>query len=73
MKSAQIFKRVRAEASEEGLKTLFWELAKHCVERKITSDRIFNMDETRFCQHSKTKKANASPKGKGAQADLTLQ
>jgi hypothetical protein len=59
LQTAQIVKHVRAEASEEGLKIFFWELSKHSIERKITSDRVFNMDETGFCQNSKTKKVVA--------------
>jgi hypothetical protein len=54
LQTAQIVKRVRAEASEEGLKTFFWELSAHYIERKITSNRIFNMHKTGFCQNSNT-------------------
>jgi hypothetical protein len=56
LQSAQIVKRVRAEASEEGLKAFFWELAKYCIEHKITSNHKFNMDKTEYCQNSRTKK-----------------
>jgi hypothetical protein len=30
-------------------------LSKHCIEHKITSDRIFNVDETVFCHNNTTK------------------
>jgi hypothetical protein len=59
LQTAQIVKCVRTEASEEGLKIFFWELSKHWIERKITSNRVFNMDETGFCQNSKTRKVVA--------------
>jgi hypothetical protein len=48
LRTGQIVKCVRADASKEGLKTFVWELCKHCIEHKITSDRIFNMYKTGF-------------------------
>ncbi len=56
MRSAQVIKRVRAEATEDALRSLFWKLLKHIVERKLNSDRIFNMGEMGFAQKSKSKK-----------------
>jgi hypothetical protein len=58
-RSSQVIKRVRAEATECGLRIFFWELSKHSIERKLTADRIYNMDETGFAQNSKSKKVIA--------------
>ena len=35
LRSAQIIKRVRNEATEEGLLQFYWEYVKHVVERKL--------------------------------------
>jgi DDE superfamily endonuclease len=59
LQTAQIVKRVRAEASEEGLNTFCLELYKHGMERKFTSNIIFNMDKTGFCQNCMSKKVVA--------------
>ena len=56
LRSAQMIKRVRNEATEEGLLQFYWEYVKHVVERKLSSDRVFNMDETGFFQTKKSKK-----------------
>ena len=49
LRSAQGIKRVRAEASIEGLTAFFWELSKHLLERNIVdAERVFNMAETGF-------------------------
>jgi hypothetical protein len=54
-RTSQVIKRVRAEATEEGLLQFFWEVMKHVIERNLTSDQIFNMDETGFSNKNKTK------------------
>jgi hypothetical protein len=58
-RTSQVIKRVRAEATEDGLRTFMWEMSKHVLERGLTSDRIFNMDETGFAQKNKAKKVIA--------------
>jgi hypothetical protein len=56
LRSAQIIKRVRVETTDKDLRFFFVELMKHVIERKMTGDRIFNMDETGLAQKSKSKK-----------------
>ena len=58
-RTSQVIKRVRAEATEEGLQIFTWEFMKHVTERKMTDDRIFNMDETGFFQKKNTRKVIA--------------
>ena len=58
-RTSQVIKRVRAEATQDGLRVFFWELLKHVLERKISPERIFNMDETGFAQKNKSKKVVA--------------
>ena len=55
LRTFQVIKRVRVEASEDPLRMLMWELVHHAIEQKLTSDRVFNMDETGFAQKSKSK------------------
>jgi hypothetical protein len=59
LRCAQVIKRVRSEATGQDLMIFFTELMKHVIERKVTSDRIFNMDETGFAQKTKSKKVIA--------------
>ena len=47
---------MQAEATESGMQILYWELMKHVIERKLTPDRTFNIDETGFAQKSKSKR-----------------
>ena len=57
LRSAQGIKRVRAEASIEGLTAFFWEFSMHLLERSIVdAEQVFNMDESGFRQSQRTKK-----------------
>ena len=58
-RTSEVIKRVRAEATEEGLQIFTWEFMKYVTERKMTDDRIFNMDEMGFAQKNKTRKVIA--------------
>ena len=55
LRSAQIIKPSRNKAPIEGLKIFFNEILKYQIERKLSPDRIFNMDETRFAQKDKSR------------------
>ena len=66
LQSAQIVKQERAEVVQEGLRVFFWELTKHCIEQNVTSNRIFNIDETGFSQNSKARKVGAVHGSKNA-------
>ena len=57
--SAQVIKRARNEATIEGLRMFFKELLQHTIERKLTPDRLWNMDETGFAQKQKSRKVIA--------------
>ena len=58
--SAQIIKRVRNEVGLDGIRHLFSEVAQHVIEQKLTSDRMFNMDESGFNEKRKSKKVVAA-------------
>ena len=58
-RTSQIIKRVRAEAMEEQLNIFAMELVKHVIKKKLTADRVFNMDKTGFPQKNKSKKVIA--------------
>jgi len=59
LRSSQVIKRVRADATEEGLREFFNQLTQIIIEFGVTRERIFNMDETGFAQKSKSKKVIA--------------
>ncbi|OQR96207.1 hypothetical protein ACHHYP_16594 [Achlya hypogyna] len=59
LRASQLIKRARAEATQEGLTLLHCELTQHVIERKLSADRIFNMDETGYSQSSKSRKVVA--------------
>ena len=74
-----MIKRVRDEATEEGLQIFTWELIKHAIGEKMTDDRIFNMDETGFAHNNKTRKfiavagsKNVWPKSVEASFHMTI-
>nr|CCA26623.1 AlNc14C396G11325 [Albugo laibachii Nc14] len=46
----QVISRARDQVRQENLDHLLNQLMKHAVERKLTNDCVFNMDETRFGQ-----------------------
>ena len=52
----QVIKRVRTDATEEGLQIFIWDFMKHVTKQKITDDCIFNMDEMGFAQKNKTRR-----------------
>lgn len=55
----RVISQARNQVEVPGLTVLHNELIKHCVERKLTSNRAFNMDESGFGQSSKSKKVVA--------------
>ena len=55
-RTSQVIKRVRSEATEEGLKIFTWEFMKHATKRKMMDDRIFNMEEMVFAHKNRTRK-----------------
>ena len=57
--TSQVIKHVIYESTEEGLQIFTWGFIKHVTERKMTDDRIFNMDETGFFQKKNTRKVIA--------------
>jgi hypothetical protein len=59
MRTSQVIKRARAEVDINGIQVFFWDVVRHVVERQITADRLFNMDETAFGQQVKSKKVIA--------------
>ncbi len=59
LRASQQIKRARAEATEAGLIALHCEMMQHIIERKLTADRIFNMDETGYSQCAKNQKVVA--------------
>ena len=53
---SQIINRLKVEATEGGLKQNPNELLNCVVKIKLSPDRLFNMEETKFSQMSKLKK-----------------
>ena len=56
LRTSLIVNRVREEATEEGLRIFLWKAKNHIIERNMTPDHGFNMDETVFLQKIKSKK-----------------
>lgn len=56
---SQVIKRARAEIDIDGIRMFFWDVVRHVIERQISADRLFNMDETAFGQQVKSKKVIA--------------
>jgi hypothetical protein len=59
LRTSQVIKRARAEVTVHGIQGFFWDVVRHVVERQITADRLFNMDETAFGQQGNSKKVIA--------------
>nr|CCA19915.1 hypothetical protein ALNC14_060580 [Albugo laibachii Nc14] len=55
----QVISRARNQVRQENLDHLLNQLIKHAIERKLTNDRVFNMDETGFGQKTKSRKVIA--------------
>ena len=54
-----MIKRVRSEATEEGLKIFTWEYMKYVTKQKMKDNSIFNKDKKKFSQMNKTRKVIA--------------
>jgi len=59
LRASQRIKRARAEATKAGLIALHCEMMQHIIERKLSADRIFKMDETGYSQCAKNQKVVA--------------
>ncbi|RHZ34972.1 hypothetical protein DYB26_012390 [Aphanomyces astaci] len=53
-RQAQVISRVRNEVDVNGIRTLFYTMAKLIIEERLDGHRLYNMDETGFASRKKS-------------------